>query len=312
MLRLLVKQPKQTLSVGQVGVEIACRVPRLAHECEQAMDEISIQIAGSAAVAAAVTAAHGCKSRLSCQLADDFLAHHVRAALTASGIDVRCRTMDGASLSPLWFSAVEERGDRAAYHTPGDVDLLTADGIDPEQLLAGVDAVLVDGTCPSAQVALADAASRKGIPVVFDGNQIHEGLGTLVGLSDVLICSERLATELAPRDDLPSSLTEIQRLGPKAVIITLGGAGAIGLHGDELVQQTAYPVDVVSANGAGAVFHGAFVAALLAELPFETCMAYASAAAALSCRTLGVFAGIPARDEVIALVRSHADGAAQS
>lgn len=303
---------KHTLVVGQVGVEIACRVPRLIDDAgDLEMDQITIQIAGSAAVAAAVTQAHGCRARLACKMAGDFLAGHAQSALESSGIDVRCTLSDTADLSPLWFSALAERGQRAGYFTRGDALPLTADDIDADEMLAGIDAVLVDGTCPSAQVHLADHAVRKGIPVIFDGNHIHDGVGTLVSLSDVLICSERLANELAPRDDLPSSLAEIQRLGPKAVIITLGASGAIGLHGDELVEQAAYPVDVVCASGAGAVFHGAFAAALLAELPFETCMGYAAAAATLSCRTMGAFAGIPPRDEVVALVRSHAEGAAR-
>jgi sugar/nucleoside kinase (ribokinase family) len=294
------------LVVGQVGIDIACRVPHLTAEAPVEMDEVSLQVGGSAAVTAAAAAALGCRARLACKLADDFLGNHIKSALTGAGIDTRAVLEAGRQLSPFTLCALGERGRRAAYFTSGDVEPLSADDIQPDELLAGVGAVLVDGTCPSAQVAIAEAAQKRGVPVLFDGDHIREGIGTLVSLADVLICSERLATEIAPRDALETSLAEIQRLGPRAVIITLGDAGSIGLHGDELVRQQAFPADVVDASGAGAVFHGAFAAALLGQLPFQACMVFASAAAALSCQHLGGYGGVPSRDKVVALVRSHA------
>jgi sugar/nucleoside kinase (ribokinase family) len=293
------------LVVGQVGIDIACRVAHLAPDAPVEMDEVSIQVGGSAAVTAAAAAALGCRARLACKLADDFLGTHLRSALNGAGIDTRAVTAPGRQLSPFMFSVMGERGRRATYVTSGDVEPLTADDIQSDELLAGVSAVLVDGTCPSAQVAIAEAAGKRGVPVLFDGDHIREGIGTLVSLADVLICSERLATELAPRDELETSLAEIQRLGPRAVIITLGDAGSIGLHGDELVRQQAFPADVVDATAAGAVFHGAFAAALLGQLPFQACMVFASAAAALSCQHLGGYGGVPSRDKVVALARSH-------
>jgi sulfofructose kinase len=131
---------------------------------------------------------------------------------------------------------------------------------------------------------------------------MRPGTGTLASLADVFICSERLAAELAPRDSLQQSLVEIQRLGPRAVIITLGDAGSVGLLGDQMVEQSVFDVDVVDTSGAGSVFHGAFATAMVGDLPFAKCMELA-AAAALACRRLGSWAGIPTRDEVLELIR---------
>jgi sulfofructose kinase len=294
------------VALGEVGIEIACRVPNTLSDSGAPieMDEISIQVGGSAAVAAASAAALGCHGRLACKLAADFLGQHLRAALAGFGIDTRCVVDARRQLSPLRIDAVAGPARRAVYTSHGDVEPMGAADVDADDLLHGAGALLVDGTCPAAQSVLAEAAARRHIPVLFDGGQIREGVGTLVGLADVLICSERLAAELAPRDDLEASLVEIQRLGPRAVIITLGEAGSVGLHGEELVRQPSFPVDEIDPSGAGSVYHGAFAAALLARLPFASCMAFASAAAALSCRRLGSFAGIPEREEVVALLRS--------
>jgi sulfofructose kinase len=295
------------VGLGEVGLEVIGVVPRLPEsDAPHELAEISLQVAGSAAIAVATAAAMGTASRLACKLADDFIASHVLAALGQAGIDTRAHVAPDAQLSGFSLSVVAAaQGRRQSFFTRGDVGPLEAGEIDLGSLLDGAAALLIDGSCPSAQRQAAELAGRRRLPVVFDGSQLTEGLGTLASLADVLICSERLAAEVAPRDDLRQSLAEIQRLGPRAVVITMGDAGSIGLMGDELVEQPSFPVEVHDRSGAGAVYHGAFAAALVGGLPFARCMEFASAAAALACRKLGSFAGIPTRDEVVAAVRSR-------
>jgi bifunctional ADP-heptose synthase (sugar kinase/adenylyltransferase) len=60
-------------------------------------------------------------------------------------------------------------------------------------------------------------------------------------------------------------------------------------------------IDVRGTLGAGDVFHGALVAALVREMPLPEALAYANAAAALSCRGLDGRSGIPDDAETRAL-----------
>jgi sugar/nucleoside kinase (ribokinase family) len=293
------------VSIGEVGLQMFGVVPRFPDSDRPVeLEEISIQIGGAAAIAAGTAVALGCRAEVVCKLADDITEQFLIRALRQAGVECRGVLDKDRVLSPLSFCAIAREGNRRLhFFTGGDVGELLPDDIDPGRVLDGASAVLVDGHDPAAQEAVAERARELRVPVIFDASEVRPGIGTLAALADVIICSERLAAELAPRDSLEDSLIEIQGLGPRAVIITLGDAGSVGLLGDEMVQQSSFPIDIADTTGAGSVYHGAFAAAMVAGLPFAQCMELASAAAALSCQELGGWAGIPRRADVVELVR---------
>jgi sugar/nucleoside kinase (ribokinase family) len=67
----------------------------------------------------------------------------------------------------------------------------------------------------------------------------------------------------------------------------------------EAVHQRApgFVTEVASTLGAGDVFHGAFLAALIEERPLDEALRFANAVAALSCRALDGRSAIPSRAE---------------
>jgi len=228
----------------------------------------------------------------------------VRSELAEAGIDVAELRPWGA-VSPCSVITVDRAGHRLLLDHEGIEPAEPPPTLDPASTLGGASALLCDGSWLEAQVAAARLARARDIPVIVDISEVATGIAELIALADVLITSERVAAELAPRADLPSALAELAELGPRVVIVTLGEAGSIGLHGETLVECPAFPVDVVDTTGAGAVFHGAFAAGLLSELPLARCMELAGAAAALSCQALGPWDGIPRRDEVLGLIRAR-------
>ena len=83
--------------------------------------------------------------------------------------------------------------------------------------------------------------------------------------------------------------------------MTLGSRGAMMLADDRIYSAPGYRVDVVDTTGAGDVFRGGFITALLRGDGPEEILKFANAAAAVSCTTLGAIAGVPSVDEVKAL-----------
>ena len=75
------------------------------------------------------------------------------------------------------------------------------------------------------------------------------------------------------------------------------------LDGDQVYQAPAYPMPVVDTTGAGDVFRGAFIVALLRGDTPDRILRFANAAAAIACTRLGAIAGVPSLVEAQALAR---------
>lgn len=290
------------VGLGRIGVAISGLAPNLPAPGAPAAEYAALGAAPAPGIAVALRAVVrlGCRARAVGTHGADLLGQLARSALRDAGIDTELLRPVGTSACEI----VTVAGDgtlRARY--AGDMGEPV--GFDPTAALNGAASLLIDGTAPVEQLRTAELARTRKLPVILDISELRDGASELIAASDILILSERAAGELAPRGELTDALEEIVTLGPRAVVITLGDKGAIGRHGEQVVRCPAFPSDVLDAYGAGSVFHGAFAAALLSELPFARCIELASAAASLSLRELGPWAAMPNRDDVLALVRTR-------
>lgn len=295
-------QAPLVVGLGRIGVVISGLGPNLPETGAPSAELAALSTAPAAGIAVALRAALrlGCRARAVGTHGADLLGQLARSALRDAGIDVELLRPVGTSACELVTVAGEGT---LRMHYAGERGQPVQ--IDATAALAGCAALLIDGTEPADQLRAAELAKQTKQPVIFDVGELREGTSDLIAVSDILIASEREASELAPRGELTDALDELLSLGPRAVVITLGNKGAIGRHGDQIVRCPAFPSDVLDAYGAGSVFHGAFAAALLSEQPFARCMELAAAAAALSLRELGPWQAMPSRDDVLALVRTR-------
>jgi len=290
------------VGLGRVGVAISGLAPNLPQSAAPPAELAALATAPAPGIAVALRAALrlGCRARAVGTHGADLLGQLARTALREAGIDTELLRAVGTSASELVTTAADGVL-RARY--AGELGEPVA--FDSDAAIEGASALLIDGTSSIDQLRTAERARSAKIPVILDVGELRDGTAELIAASDILITSERAASELAPRGELTDALEEILALGPRAVVITLGAKGAIGRHGDQIIQCPAFPSEVLDAYGAGSVFHGAFAAALLSELPFARCIELAAAAAALSLQGLGPWAAMPSRDDVLALVRTR-------
>jgi sulfofructose kinase len=291
------------VGVGLATCDLLCVSPSF-QERRTELSVFSMQGGGSTGNALAALAALGAKARYFGRVGDDHFGRFILTGLTEMGVNTSLTLVDPNKLSPISIVEIDEFSRRRKIRfTPGNAVPPQPRDL-PSRLLQGAAMLFIDGYQPALQAAIAEKARKKGIPVLLNAGNLSGGMGELLALSDIVIGSERFASEFAPSDDVEKSLREITRVGPRIAVLTLGNEGAMGLEGDKLVQQGPLDVFVADTTGAGDVFCGAFAYAHLLGFPLEESIPFANAAAGLSCRSLGARAGLPSRDEVMAAWRN--------
>jgi sugar/nucleoside kinase (ribokinase family) len=146
------------------------------------------------------------------------------------------------------------------------------------------------------------------VPVSLDGGNFVSELR----LDSITLYAptERALLARYPDRDLDGALLGALDEGPRFVVATCGDEGSVGVErttdGVRRHEVAAFELPVVSTLGAGDVFHGALLAALLDGRALRDALVFANAAAGLSCRALDGRSGIPTRREVEQLVAASA------
>ncbi len=277
------------------------RLPDLGKEAD--LRQFSIQGGGATATALVALLEWGHTCRLIAKVSDDPFGQLIRSGFDLPGFHGDSILTEPGCISPFAFVALKE-GDvmeRAVYQTPGNVPPLEIHEL-PMDRLDGCAALLVDTTEPRAQLAAAEEARERGIPVMLHASHATEALDDLIANSDVLVCSERLTADIAPAGSLEDSLHALADQGPTVVVLTMGQEGCVGIEGDEIRRQPIFPdIAPLERGGASHIFFAGFVHATLEGLSLTQKLRLGTAAAGLSCRHMGTWAGVPSLEEATAL-----------
>ncbi|GKH32161.1 carbohydrate kinase family protein [Hungatella hathewayi] len=143
-------------------------------------------------------------------------------------------------------------------------------------------------------IRAAEIAKANGVKVVIDADLYEKRTMDHIHLIDVFICSEEFYRGLFQDEKYVIHCREIQAMGPEAAVVTLGDKGCRGVYGDTVIDQKAFTdIEVVDTNGAGDVFHGAFIYGMAQGWEPEYIARFASAVSAIKCTRQGGRAGIP-------------------
>ena len=168
----------------------------------------------------------------------------------------------------------------------------------PASLVTGARLVHVDNEEEPIAIEAARLARRAGIPVTSDIDRVTTQTAELTEAVTVPIFAEHVPEALTGERDMGRALRALRQPHHTLLCATLGARGAMLLDGDRLEHVPGFPTDAVDTTGAGDVFRGAFIYALLrGDRPREI-VRFANAAAAVSCTRYGAFGGVPTLEEI--------------
>ncbi len=290
-----------TLFIGQTYIDIVFLADTIPTGDDKAVArDYAVSFGGNAVTAAFCCAKLGVKPDLLSSLADDWLGRMFLDMASRYGVSVHGRKVRESSLSFV----MPKDGKRAILRCRDDDYLHPF----PQLSLTGCRALHVDGHQGDAALHYATACREKGVLTSLDGGGVRANTPELLEFIDVAIVSERMCEqmELSPA----AMLDHLQSKGCKIGGVTMGEKGLVWYDETGTRQHhAALPVpaaDVIDTNGAGDVFHGAYMYSYLArpELGWDAHFKLARAASAHKIKHLGNEAGLPALRDIAAEIAS--------
>jgi sulfofructose kinase len=229
----------------------------------------------------------------------------VLRALTKDNVDcTACQRVDGlaTALSAIFMNA---RGDRTIV-TYRDERIAATVPADPDAIVAGADAVLADNRYPDFVQPICEAARRRELPVILDGDRPTVEDDPLFSIATHVIFSSECLRETTGTADLGEGLLRIARRSAAFLAVSNGPDAIVYLDGSTLRRLPVFKISAVDTLGAGDAFHGGFALALAEGQSEIGAMRFGSAVAGIKCTRLGGSAGAPTRLEVEALLAEQA------
>lgn len=292
------------VGVGLNAIDYLCVLPRNPVPGEKLrMAAFSRQGGGQVATALTALSRWGLKAMYVGSVGDDEHGRLSRSLLRKERIDVsHMRTVPGAS-SQFAVILVEAGSGERTILWDRDARLSIRARDIPRGAIRRSRSVLLDGHDVIASTEAAAVARKAGVPVVLDAEKVQDGTDAMLALCDHIVAASSFVDQLLPGVGPVAALREIsRRFSPRTVTVTLGPDGAVGFDGREVLRIQGIAVKAADSTGAGDIFHAGFLFALLAGKSFAATLAFANAAAALSCRKVGGRAGIPSVRQVAGAV----------
>lgn len=296
------------LVAGAINTDLVAKV-RKAPEAGETVTGTTFAVfgGGKGANQAFAAARSGAATTMLGAVGDDDFGRQRLADLEAEGIETEGVSVTRDAASGVALIVVDETGQNRIAYVPGATSTIGADHAIAVLRRARPRVLLTTLELPLATLSLLYAEAKAIGATVINNATPEPGDGREVAaLADILIANETEASELlgiriGEREWLDVA-ADLRGLGPRAVVVTLGEAGAV-VSAEGVAGRLAAPqVEVVDSTGAGDAFCGAFAARLAAGAELLTAAKAGVIAGSLAVTKAGAQPSMPRRDEIDRLV----------
>lgn len=289
------------VGVGANSVDFVCRLPSYPRPdsafAKLPISEHLISCGGQVTTALATCAAMGLRTAYIGTIGSDDYGRRMREELRRRGIDT---THAVARDVPNPFAVIlldDSEGERVVLWRRESRIALTPDDISREAIVSAR-LLHVDDVDLEASIEATRMARAAGKPVTSDIERTTDDVRALIDAVTIPIFAEHVPSALTGEADLERALERLRQPHHSMLGVTLGSRGSLLLVGDEVVRETGIAVKTVDTTGAGDVFRGAFIYALLRGEGPRAILRFANAAAAVSCTRPGAMNSVPALQDV--------------
>jgi sugar/nucleoside kinase (ribokinase family) len=296
----------KALFIGQSYIDITFLTDEMPTGDEKTVArDYAVSMGGNAVTAAFCCAKLGMPPDLMTSVADDWLGRMFVDMAAKYGISVHHRKVAQSSLSFI----MPKGGKRAIVRCRDDNHIHPF----PILNLKGCRALHVDGHQPDAAIHYARLCREDGILTSLDGGGLRTNTHELLEFIDVAIVAERLCEQM---DKTPEAMLDyLKSRGCRVGGVTLGEKGLLWYDETGAVRSLpALPIPrerVLDTNGAGDVFHGAYIYSYLSNpgKGWHDHFEFARAASTYKIQRLGNEAGLPSLADIEAVKQEFAVGA---
>lgn len=304
------RAPTGLAVVGSANLDLMMRVAQLPRTGQTVLGDDHRQFPGGKGANQAVAAARlGAGVEFVGRVGDDPYGQQLRAALDSEDVDLSALSIDEGVPSGLAMITVDPAGDNMIVVSPGANARVAASDVQDAVAGSASAALLVQLEIPMPAVEATAHAKGNRLLVVnpAPAARLSEALLDKV---DVLVpnrgelatlVGDAQASGLQQVAGQARTLVDADR-GPRSVVVTLGGEGALVVAGAEVTHVPAHPVDVLDTTAAGDAFCAALTVRVMAGDALLDAAHYASVAAALATARAGAQPSLPWANEV-AMVR---------
>jgi sugar/nucleoside kinase (ribokinase family) len=293
------------VGVGANSVDYVYRLPAApatkGQHAKLRVDSHTVFCGGQVTTALSTAAAMGLRAKYIGTLGSDRNGFLMKAELERRGIDIADVVVRNAPNPYAVILVVQPTGERIVLW-----DRPAGAGLRPEELptdvLRQARVLHVDDVDEAASIAAARQGREAGVHVTSDIERATARTWDLVEAVTVPVFAEDAPRELTGEQDIEAALRVIRQRHAGLLCVTLGARGAIMLEGDRVHRAPGFPVRAVDTTGAGDVFRGALIYALLRGDEPAGMLRFANAAASISCTRDGAMNSVPTAAETTAFL----------
>lgn len=258
----------------------------------QHFGELSFQGGNKVSTGMVAAARLGAKCAILGAVGNDYFGRFCREDFERHGIECRVEVREGETTALSFVLSDKETQGRSILYHPGTCSRISISEL-PVSLLQNTkyfylawadDTVLYAASMVKAAGGKVFVDADKPLPEVMD----H------ISLYDVFVASEFVYHAMFDNDEYEANCRKVLEMGPETVVFTFGARGCCGISRKEgFFWIKSHSVQVADTVGAGDVFHGAFLAALVRGMNPKEAARFSNAVSAIKCTRIGGRAGIP-------------------